>query len=74
MDFRKATDALFDRVTHDDLAAELEVSVASIRQARLTPTAEAHRGAPEGWQQAVMRLAERRERHFRQLFEKLRNS
>ena len=35
MNFREATDGLFSRVSHEDLARALGVSVASIRQARL---------------------------------------
>lgn len=73
MYFKKATDDLFERITHDDLATALKVSVASIRQARLGPNAEAHRAPPEGWQKAALRLAEERERHFRRLSERLRN-
>lgn len=71
MDFKEATDVLFDRVTHDELAAEMGVSVAAIRQARLGDTAQAHRNAPEGWEKAVKRLAERQARRYRLLAEKL---
>jgi hypothetical protein len=63
MDFKKATDALFDRIDHADLAKTLGVSVPLIRQARLDPAATAHRSPPEGWERAVIRLAtERAER------------
>lgn len=72
MDFNKATDALFARVDHADLAKELGVSVALIRQARLAPSAKAHRTPPEGWEKAALRLAEGREQHYRRLVEKLR--
>ncbi len=71
MDFKAATDTLFSRVTHDDLAAELGVSVPTIRQARLGDAAQAHRSPPEGWEKAVKRLAERQMRHLRGLIEKL---
>jgi hypothetical protein len=73
MDFRKATDALFEPVGHADLARALGVSVPLIRQARLKPDANAHRAAPEGWEQAVSRLAEERAKHYHRLAEKLRN-
>lgn len=43
MDFQAATDGLFSRVDHEDLAKALGVSVASIRQARLKPDASARR-------------------------------
>lgn len=71
MDFRKATDALFSPVNHAELAKELGVSVALIRQARLSPEASAHRSPPEGWEQAVARLAEARVARYRQLATKL---
>ncbi len=69
MDFREATDGLFARVDHEDLANELGVSVASIRQARLKPEAKARRTPPEDWQGAVIRLAEERVSHYRRLIE-----
>ena len=72
MDFRAATDGLFDRVDHEDLAKELGVSVATIRQARLGQNASARRTPPTGWREAVIRLAERRIMHYRQLIDKLR--
>ncbi len=71
MDFRKATDDLFDRVAHEDLAKALGVSVATIRQARLKPSAEAHRNPPNDWKTAVIRLAEMRAAHYRKLIELL---
>lgn len=71
MNFKAATDALFDRVTHDELAAELGASVPSIRQARLSDDATAHRTAPEGWERAVKVLAEDRIRHFQKLLGQL---
>jgi hypothetical protein len=74
MDFKKATDALLSRVDHSDLAKELGVSVALIRQARLRPDASAHRSPPADWQMAVLRLAEDRARHFNRLAERLRIS
>ncbi len=67
MNFKAATDALFERVTHDDLAAALGGSIAAIRQARLDPESNAHRSPPEGWEKAVRALAESRVRHFQKL-------
>jgi hypothetical protein len=72
MNFKEATDALFERVTHEALAEQLGVSVASIRQARLDPSAAAFRQPPEGWEGAVMTLAMGRERHYRQLAKKIK--
>jgi hypothetical protein len=74
MTFKKATDRLFSRVDHEDLAKALGVSVASIRQARLSPDALAHRTPPPDWETAVLRLAEERLLHFRKLVEEMRGS
>lgn len=73
MDFKKATDALFARVDHEDLAKHLGVSVASIRQARLRPGAIAHRAAPEKWRDAVIRIAEAQIMRYRKLIEDVRH-
>jgi hypothetical protein len=71
MDFKEATDGLFDRVDHEDLAKALGVSVAAIRQARLKSDAAAHRAPPKEWRDAVIRLAERRVWHYRALVKSL---
>ena len=72
MDFKEATDKLFEPVTHNQLADALGCSVASIRQARLDPSAQAHRQPPPDWKKVVISLAEKRERHYRQLVQKLK--
>jgi hypothetical protein len=74
MNFKEATDGLFDRVDHETLAKKLGVSVASIRQARLKPEAGAHRSPPEDWQSAVIRAAEERVCHYRNLIDRLREN
>jgi len=74
MNFRKATDGLFDRVSHGDLAKTLGVSVATIRQARLQSEASAYRSPPGYWREAVIRMAEERVWHYRSLIQLLRNS
>jgi hypothetical protein len=74
MTFKKATDRLFSRIDHEDLAKALGVSVASIRQARLGPDALAHRSPPADWESAVLRLAEERVRRFQKLIEEIRGS
>jgi hypothetical protein len=71
MNFKEATDDLLDRVDHAELAMELGVSVASIRQARLNPQAKAYREPPKNWEQAVIGLAEKQVRHYRKLIEKM---
>ena len=74
MNFKNGTDRLFSRIDHRDLAKALGVSVASIRQARLRPDALAHRSPPPDWENALVRLAEERVRHFRKLIEEIRGS
>ena len=74
MTFKRATDRLFSRVDHEDLAKALNVSVASIRQARLNPDALAHRSPPPDWEDTVLRIADERVSHFRKLIEELRGS
>ena len=72
MNFKEATDGLFDRIDHAELAKALGVSVASIRQARLNPEAKAHREPPPNWESALIRLAEKRVWHYRHLIEQIR--
>ena len=72
MDFKKATDELFQAISHDDLAKALGMSVASIRQARLGDGAKARRSPPPGWEKAVLRLAAMRVRHLDRLTSQLR--
>ena len=74
MDFKEATDGLFDRISHENLAEALGVSVASIRQARLPETAKAYRQPPTGWQDQIIRLSERRIMHYRQLIDRIRKN
>jgi hypothetical protein len=73
MNFIEATDHLFSRIDHKDLAEALGISVASIRQARLKPEASAHRSPPTDWETKVIRLAEERVWHFRNLIEQIRS-
>lgn len=73
MNFKEATDILFARIDHSDLAEALGVSVASIRQARLGPDAKAHRAAPGNWERAAIRLAEREIMKYRKLIESIRS-
>ena len=72
MNFHQGTDRLTARVTQEELAAELDVSIPAIRQARLKFGAKAHRPPPKDWQRAVIRLAEEKVWHFRKLIEDVR--
>lgn len=74
MDFKKATDELFAKVDHAELAGALGVSVALIRQARLDENAKAHRAPPKGWEEAVLKLAEKEIDHYQRLAQALRES
>lgn len=60
MNFREALDQLGERVTHDEVAEALGVSVASVRQYRLGEGAKAHRCPPAGWPEVLSRLARAR--------------
>jgi hypothetical protein len=71
LDFREATEALFDRVRVEDLAGELHCSPQSIKQARLSEDANGRRSPPEGWQSAAAKLAKKRAEQLRRLAERL---
>lgn len=67
MDFKKATDILFDAVDQGDIATALDVSLASVRQARLSPDASAHRSPPPDWRNGLAKLAKHRARRLLRL-------
>lgn len=71
MNFREAIDRLGERVTHEQAARALGVSVASVRQYRLPPEANAHRSAPSGWADVLARLARARARALNGLADEL---
>ncbi|HEU4556627.1 MAG TPA: hypothetical protein VFS20_02215 [Longimicrobium sp.] len=71
MDFREAIDRLGERITHEQAAQALGVSVASVRQYRLRPEANAHRSAPGGWTKILARLARNRVRELSELADEL---
>lgn len=71
MDFREAIDRLGERITHEQAARALGVSVASVRQYRLPMEANAHRSAPNGWAKVLAHLARNRIRELSQLAEEL---
>ena len=71
MNFKDATDLLFDGITQGDLAKILGISIASIRQARLREGAKAHRAPPNNWEKAVITLAAKRIREYQRLITKL---
>jgi hypothetical protein len=72
MEFRDALDKLGDRVTHEQVASALGVSVASVRQYRLSDDANAHRSAPAGWQKVLSKLARQRGQELLKLADSLK--
>jgi len=57
MNFRKATDALLESITLEDLAEALGASVQSVRQARTVEGTSSYRTPPAGWERATAKLA-----------------
>lgn len=72
MNFREATDRLCEKVSHEDVAKELGVSVQGIRQARMSDDAKARRQPPKHWPRAVIRLAEKQIMNNRRLIDQVR--
>ena len=60
VDYKEATDWLFERITAEDLAAELGVSQNTVARARLDPDTRGYRPPPAGWKQSAARLAGQR--------------
>jgi hypothetical protein len=60
MEYKEASDRLFERITAADLADELGVSQNAVARARLNPTTRDYRPPPAGWRLAMIRLAEAR--------------
>jgi hypothetical protein len=60
MNFRKATDALLESVTLEDLASALGVSTQAVRQARAAEGTTSYRQPPPGWEGGVRSLAAQR--------------
>jgi hypothetical protein len=57
VDYKEATDRLFDRITAEDLAAELGTSQNAVARARLDPATRGYRPPPVGWERGAARLA-----------------
>ena len=72
MDFKKATDALCEAITHEDVAKAVKRSAQAVRQARAAPGSNSYRPPPDGWREAVIRLAEARAARLQSLAAKLR--
>ena len=72
MSFKRASDSLFERVSHAELAGALNVSVATVRQARLKRSANAYREPPKDRRTAVALLARQRIAQLRKLIATLK--
>ena len=73
MSIRDAIDELGRRVTHEEIAAALGVSVASVRQYRLATDAKAHRSPPRAWKRVLAALARERANELATLADELEN-
>jgi hypothetical protein len=67
MDFKTATDRVAGCISHAEIAEAAGVSVQTIRQARLDPSALGHRPPPEGWEGVLADLLRRRAKFFSSL-------
>lgn len=74
MDYKEATDQLFERITAADLAEELGVSQNAVARARLDPTTRDYRPPPTGWEAAIAQLAATRAATLLRLKAKLEGS
>jgi len=71
MDFKKATEELMAGMTRGQIAEALGCSEATVRQARLDPSANAHRSPPEGWEAVLARVARKQAERLQRLADKL---
>jgi hypothetical protein len=64
MDFKTATDRVAGCISHAEIAEAAGVSVQTIRQARLDPSAPGHRPPPARWREVLAELARERSRQL----------
>lgn len=69
--FKQATDLLFTQVSHKELADYLNISVWSIRQARLEPHIKSYRQPPKNWRNAILNLAKIQLNNYQKLIDLL---
>src|SRR5580704_4572086 len=74
MNFKKILAELCEPISHADVAKTLNCSVATVRQARLEPSARARRSPPEGWEGRMASLAAQRAERLQRLAERLRQA
>lgn len=73
MDFVEATNMLFAHIRQEELAESMGISVAAIRQARLSRQSKAYRTPPVGWEKYVIKLAEQHAKQLLSLADKLKS-
>lgn len=71
MDFKTATDRVAGCISHAEIAAAAGVSVQTVRQARLDPSAPGHRPPPAGWRGVLASLVRNRARELTSFAEAL---
>jgi len=74
MNFKTATDRVAGCISHAEIAEAAGVSVQTIRQARLAPTAPGHRPPPVGWQAVLATLARQRSQELAEFARILKES
>lgn len=74
MDFREATRRLKEAPQDRDLAEALDVTVQSIRQARLPRENRGHRPPPENWREVIAAMARERAEALRSMADRLESS
>jgi hypothetical protein len=74
VNYKEATDRLFERITAADLAEVLGVSQNAVARARLDQSTRDYRPPPASWRSAVARLAEARATELMKLTDHLRET
>lgn len=74
MDFKTATDRVAGCISHAEIAEAAGVSVQTIRQGRLDPSAPGHRPPPVGWQAILAKLAREKSANLTMFAELLEQS
>lgn len=73
MNFKEATDRLIGGSSHSDIAEVMGVSVASVRQYRLSPKSKAYRTPPLNWRDSIIRMSEIQIMKHRKIIDDLRS-
>lgn len=71
MNFDKATEILMAGMTRAEIGKALGKSEATVRQAKLAPSANAYRTPPPGWEAVLAGLARKRADSLKKLADRL---